>query len=37
MLFRPDDFWESNDNIIKEISFLSAGVKTNVFVFVLDR
>ena len=37
MLFGSDDFWECNDNIIKQISFLSAGVKTNVFVFVLDR
>ena len=37
MLFGPDDLWESNDDIIKEISFLSVGVKKNVFVFVLDR
>ena len=35
MLFGPDDLWESNDDIIKEISFLSVGVKKNVFVFVL--
>ena len=37
MLFGPDDLWESNDDIIKAISFLSVGVKKNVFVFVLDR
>ena len=30
MLFGPDDLWESNDDIIKEISFLSVGVKKNV-------
>ena len=36
MLFGLDDLWESNDDIIKEISFLSVGVKKNVFVFVLD-
>ena len=36
MLFGPDDLWESND-IIKEISFLSVGLKKNVFAFVLDR
>ena len=34
MLFGPDDLWESNDDIIKEISFFSVGVKKNVFVFV---
>ena len=37
MLFGPDNLWESNDDIIKEISFLLVGVKKNVFVFVLDR
>ena len=37
MLFGPDDLWESNDDIIKKISFLSVGVKKIVFVFVLDR
>ena len=37
MLFGPDNFWGSNDDIINEISFLSVGVKKNVFVFVLDR
>ena len=37
MLFRPDDLWESNDDVIKEISFLSVGVKKSVFVFVSDR
>ena len=37
MLFGPDDLWESNDDIIQEISFLLVGVKKNVFVFVLDR
>ena len=37
MLFGSDDLWESNDDIIKAISFLSVGVKKNVFVFVLDR
>ena len=35
LLFGPDNLWESNDDIIKEISFLSVGVKKNVFVFVL--
>ena len=37
MLFGSDDFWESNDDIINEISFLSVGVNKNVFVFVLGR
>ena len=37
MLFGPDDLRESNDDIIKEISFLPVGVKKNVLVFVLDR
>ena len=37
MLFGPDDLWESNEDIMKEISFLSFGAKENVFVFVLDR
>ena len=37
MLFRPDDLWESNEDIIKDISFLAVGVKKNVFVYVLDR
>ena len=37
MQFGPDDLWESNDDIIKETSFLSIGVKNNVFVLVLDR
>ena len=37
MLFGPDNFWGSNDDIINEISFLSVGVKKNVFVFVRDR
>ena len=37
MQFEPDYLWESNDGIIKEILFLSFGVKKNVFVFVLDR
>ena len=36
MLFGPDNLWKSNDDIIKEISFLLVGVKKNVFVFVLD-
>ena len=36
-LFGSYDLWESNDDIIKEISFLSVGTKKNVFVFVLDR
>ena len=35
MLFGPEDLWKSN--IIKEISFLTVGVKKKVFVFVLDR
>ena len=37
MLFGPDDLRESNNDIIKEISFLPVGVKKNVLVFVLDR
>ena len=37
MLFGPDDLWESNDDIMKEILFLSVGVKKNVFMFALDR
>ena len=37
ILFGPDDLQVSNDDIIKGISFLSVGVKKNVFVFVMDR
>ena len=37
ILFGPDDFWESSEDIINYILFLSFGVKKNVFVFVLDR
>ena len=37
MLFGPDDLWESNDDIIKEISFLSVGIKRNVFEFLLEK
>ena len=37
MLFRPDDLWESNEDIIKDISFLAVGVKKNVFLYVFDR
>ena len=37
MLFGPDVLWESNEDIIKDISFLSVGIKKNLFVFVLDR
>ena len=37
MLFGPDDLWESNEDMIKEISFLPVGVKKNVLVSVLDR
>ena len=37
MLFGSDVLWESNEDIIKDISFLSVGVQKNVFVFVLDR
>ena len=37
MLFGPDDLWESWEDIIRYISFLSMEVKKNVFVFVLDR
>ena len=37
MLFGPDDLWAYNNDIIKEISFLSVGVKKNVIVYVLDR
>ena len=36
MPFGPDDLWESNEDIMKDISFLSVGVKKNVFVFALD-
>ena len=32
MLFGQDDFWEFSEDIIKDISFLSVGVKRNVFV-----
>ena len=34
MLFGPDDLYESREDIIKDISFLSVGVKKKVFVFV---
>ena len=34
MLFGPDDLYESREGIIKDISFLSVGVKKKVFVFV---
>ena len=34
MLFGQDDFWEFSEDIIKDISFLSVGVKRNVSVFV---
>ena len=37
MLFGPNDLRKSNEDIIKDISFLSVGVKKNAFVFVLDR
>ena len=37
MLFGPDNLWESSEDIIKDISFLSVGVKKKVFMFVLDR
>ena len=37
MPFGPEDLWESNDDIIKEIPFLSVGVKEKVFLLVLDR
>ena len=37
MLFGLDNLWESSEDIIKDISFLTAGVKKNVLVFVLDR
>ena len=37
MLFGPDNLWESSEDIIKDISFLSVKVKKKVFVFVLDR
>ena len=29
MLFGTDDLWKSNEDIIKDISFLSVGVKKN--------
>ena len=28
MLFGPDDLWESREDIISDISFLSVGVKS---------
>ena len=34
MLFGLDDLYESREDIIKDISFLSVGVKKKVFVFV---
>ena len=34
MLFGPDDLCDSKEDIIKDISFLSVGVKKKVFVFV---
>ena len=34
MLFGPDDLCESREDITKDISFLSSGVKKKVFVFV---
>ena len=36
-LFGADDLWESSEDIINDISFWSAGVKKNEFVFALDR
>ena len=37
MLFGPDDLWESNEDTVNDISFLSVVVKEKVFAFVLDR
>ena len=37
MSFRPDDLWESNEEIIKQFRFFSVGFKKNVFVLVLDK
>ena len=37
MLFGPDDLWESGEDTIKDISFLSVGDKKTVFVFVCIR
>ena len=37
ILLEPDDLLEFSGDIITDISFFSVGVKTNVFVFVLDR
>ena len=37
MLFGPDDSCEPREDIISDISFLSAGVKKKVFVFEEDR
>ena len=37
MLFGLNNLWESSEDIIKDISFLTVGVKKNVLVFVLDR
>ena len=34
MLFWPDDLCESREDVIKDISFLSVGVKKKIFVFV---
>ena len=34
ILFGPDDLWESDEDIINDISVLSVEVKKNVFVFV---
>ena len=36
-IFRPDDLWESSEDIITDISVWSVGVKKNIFTFVLDR
>ena len=37
MLFVPDDLYESRGDIMKDISFLSVGVKKKVFMFELNR
>ena len=36
MLFGPDDLCESREDVIKDISFLSVGVKKKVFGFVWE-
>ena len=37
MLLGADDLWESSEDIIKDVSFLTVRMKKNVFVVILDR